>query len=97
MSYHTNAHQVADTFDTALTAGAMALGSILVQQQQARNAVRREANAIRAVAGRMAYDRVMAEHHAEQAAKALVNARADRFARQRQQALIEARRAALSG
>nr|WP_137830201.1 hypothetical protein [Methylobacterium sp. L1A1] len=67
MSYHTSAHQVTDTFDTALTGGALALGSILIQQQQQRAAVRREANAIRAVAGRMAYDRVMAQHRFNEA------------------------------
>lgn len=97
MTYHTSARQVADTFDTALTGGALALGSILIEQQAMRNAARREAAAIRAVAGRMAYDRVMAAHYAEQEAKAIVTARADRFARQRQQALIAARRAALAG
>ncbi|KQT55431.1 hypothetical protein ASG52_24840 [Methylobacterium sp. Leaf456] len=75
----------------------MALGSILIQQQQQRAAVRREAAALRAVAGRMAYDRVMAAHYAEQEAKSIIDARAARFARQRQQALIEARRAALGG
>lgn len=67
MTYHTSAHQVADTFDTALTGGALALGSILIQQQQQRAAVRREAAAIRAVAGRMAYDRVMAQHAIDEA------------------------------
>ncbi|WP_342152016.1 hypothetical protein [Methylorubrum sp. SB2] len=67
MTYHTSAHQVADTFDTPLTGGALALGSILIQQQQARNAVRREAATIRAVAGRMAYDRVMAQHRIDEA------------------------------
>lgn len=67
MTYHTSAHQVGDTFDTALTGGAMALGSVLISQQLARNAARREANAIRAVAGRMAYDRVMAQHAIDEA------------------------------
>ncbi len=46
-SYHTSAREVAESFDTALTGGAMALGSILVEQQLALNAAYSEAAVIR--------------------------------------------------
>ena len=67
MSYHTSAHSVVQAFDAPMQGLAMGLGAVLIQQQQARNAVHREAAAIRAVAGRMAYDRVMQQHAFDEA------------------------------
>ncbi|MET7242919.1 hypothetical protein ABZT49_06080 [Methylobacterium sp. EM32] len=97
MTYHTSARDVAESFDTALTGGAMALGSVLISQKMDRDAAYAEAAVIRQATARMAYNRVMAEYRAEQEAKAVVAARADRYARQRQMAIIAARKAALAG
>jgi hypothetical protein len=96
-SYHTSARDVADSFDTVLTTGALGLGSVLISQKLDRDAAYREAASIRQATARMAYNRVMVEHRAEQEAKAVVAARANRYARQRQMAIIAARKAALAG
>ncbi|BDL39084.1 hypothetical protein [Methylorubrum sp. GM97] len=63
----TRAHDIVQAFDVPMQGMALGLGSVLIARQQARNAARREANAIRAVAGRMAYDRVMAQHAIDEA------------------------------
>ncbi|MEE7456785.1 hypothetical protein MPAR168_00745 [Methylorubrum populi] len=74
MSYHTSAHSVVQSFDVPMQGMAIGLASVLIQQRQARMADRREAAALRAVAGRMAYDRVMQQHAFDEAER---QARAD--------------------
>lgn len=61
-SYHTSAHQVAESFDTVMTTGALGLGSVLIAQKMDRDAAYAEAAVIRQATARMAYNRVMAEH-----------------------------------
>ncbi|KTS34224.1 hypothetical protein NS228_05275 [Methylobacterium indicum] len=61
MTYHTSARDVADSFDTVLTTGALGLGSVLISQKLDRDAAYREAASIRQATARMAYRRVMAE------------------------------------
>lgn len=67
MTYHTSADSVVKAFDVPMQGMAIGLASLLIQQRQARMADRREAAALRAVAGRMAYDRVMAQHRIDEA------------------------------
>ncbi|TGD95236.1 hypothetical protein [Methylobacterium nonmethylotrophicum] len=93
----TRAHDVVQAFDVPMQSIALGLAGVLIEQRAIRAADRQEARAIRQATAALAYRRVMAEHRAKQEAKAIVAARADRYARQRQAAIIAARRAALGG
>ena len=87
------AHNIAETFDTALTGGALALGSLLIEQRMARQADRAEAAAIHRQAAAIRARKATAALRALEARKA-----ADaEFIRARQTALIAARRAILAG
>jgi hypothetical protein len=68
-SYHTSTSQVVEGFDSALTGGALALGSILIEQRAIRAADRREAAAIRQATARKAYNRIMAQHAIDEQAR----------------------------
>lgn len=89
----TSARDIAETFDGALTGGALALGSILIEQRQMRQADRAEAAAIHRQAAAIRARKATAALRDLEARQA-----ADRrFAHQRQTALIAARRAILAG
>ncbi|GJE79381.1 MULTISPECIES: hypothetical protein [Methylobacteriaceae] len=64
-SYHTNASQVAESFDSVLTTGALGLGSVLIAQRLELNAAYNEAAYIRRQAAVVRARRVAAAVAAE--------------------------------